>query len=137
MRRKLATLILFGYCAATVAADYGVPLPANATPLALAAALQSPAPDQDQLISGKVGRVCQKQGCWMMLIDGDASVRVMTGHRFFLPKDASGEAVVYGRLIEREIDRKTAKHFARESGGDAVEPGPEYRIDALGMQIRP
>lgn len=137
MRRKLATLILLGFSAAPGAADYGIPLPANSTPIALAAVLQGPAPDQDLLISGKVGRVCQKQGCWMMLIDGESAVRVMTGHRFFLPADASGEALVYGRLIEREVDRKTAKHFARESGGDAVEPGPEYRIDALGMQIRP
>ena len=137
MRRTLATLILTGFSAALAAADYGVPLPAEATPIALGAALQRPATDQDLLISGKVGRVCQKQGCWMMLIDGENAVRVMTGHRFFLPADASGEALVYGRLIERELDQKTAKHFARESGGDAVEPGREYRIDAVGMQIRP
>ena len=137
MRRTFAILILLGSCTASVAADYGVPLPSGQQPVALAAALQGPKLEQDVLISGKVGRVCQKQGCWMMLIDGETTVRVMTGHRFFLPADASGDALVYGRLLEREVDRKTAKHFARESGGDAVEAGPEYRIDALGMQIRP
>ena len=137
MRSTFATLILASLSATVSAADFGVSPPPGARPVALAAALANPTLEQDVLISGKVGRVCQKQGCWMMLIDGEATVRVMTGHWFFLPADASGEALVYGRLIEREVDRKTAKHFARESGGDTVEVGPEYRIDALGMQIRP
>ena len=136
MRSTLALLIL-SFCATVTAADYGVRPPPGVQPVALAAALARPTREQDVLISGKVGRVCQKQGCWMMLIDGEATVRVMTGHRFFLPADASGQALVYGRLIEREVDRKTAKHFARESGGDAVKVGLEYRIDALGVQVRP
>ena len=137
MRR--AVIFLFLLCATVIASatDYGAAPPAKSASTPLAAALVKADFENDQVITGRVGRVCQKQGCWMMLIDGETTARVMTGHRFFLPADATGEAIVYGRLIEREVDRKTAKHFARESGGEPVATGREYRIDALGMQIRP
>ena len=118
-------------------ADFGIDVPADADTRALSAALghaEDGAASRPMRYTGRVGKVCQKQGCWMTLIDGEATARVMTGHRFALPADASGNAIVYGTLERRELDAKTAEHFAKESDATAA-PGEEYRIDALAVRI--
>src|SRR4051794_19224461 len=40
---------------------------------------------------GKVTAVCQAMGCWMEIADAETQAHIrMSGHRFFVPKDASG-----------------------------------------------
>jgi hypothetical protein len=136
MRHLLATLLVTA-AGASVAADYGIEFPADATARPLSSALaeaESGIANKPMLLSGRVGQVCRKQGCWMTLIDGDATARVMTGHRFFLPTDTTGAALVYGTLQRRALDAKTAAHFAAESDAHAA-PGEEFRIDALAIRI--
>lgn len=91
----------------------------------------------DQVISGRVGQVCQKQGCWMTLSDGDNLARVMTGHEFLLPKDLKGDVVVYGKLEAFNLDQKEIQHMAKESGKPETEiSAREYRIAARGVALR-
>ncbi len=109
---------------------------AKATPLAAAlATLDAGHAVTDGVFSGRVGKVCQKQGCWMQLLDGEQMARVMTNHRFVLPKDFSGNVVVVGKLERIEISEDEAKHMAKDAG-TAFDPKAarvEYRIDARGV----
>jgi hypothetical protein len=138
MRILLAALLL---CTTAVhAASYGEAIPADAPPVSIAAAIAGPAATEatPRVFSGRVGKVCQKKGCWMMLTDGEAMVRVNTGYRYFLPTDASGDALVYGTLERKEIDAREAAHLARDAGEPApatAQPTFEWRIDALAIRI--
>ena len=120
-------------------AVYGQPMTDAGKPVALSAALESGASEQMQLISGRIGQVCQKKGCWMMLIDGDQAVRVMFGKDdFFIPTDTTGEAIVHGRLEEVEMSQGQAEHMAKDGGGDAkaAQAGKEWRIVADSVLIK-
>jgi len=109
---------------------------AKSSPLAAAmGALDAEQAVIDGVFSGRVGKVCQKQGCWMQLLDGEQMARVMTNHRFVLPKDFSGNVVVVGKLERIEISEDEAKHMAKDAG-HAFDPKAsrvEFRIDALGV----
>lgn len=122
--------------AASGPAHYGEPVPAGLVPVALASALADPQryAQAPHAIRGEISAVCQNKGCWTIIRDGSAWARVSTGHRYFLPKDASGIAVAYGRLALQDIDAKTVAHLAAE-GGQAE--AREYRIDALAIAIEP
>lgn len=66
--------------------------------------LKEPSKFADQVVrtEGKVAAVCKKAGCWMDISDeaGTAHVK-MHGHRFFIPKDASGHrAVVQAKVLK-------------------------------------
>lgn len=120
------------------AGGYGEVLANEAKPDGLAAALgklDAANPAIDGVFSGRVGKVCQKQGCWMQLLDGEQMARVMTNHRFVLPKDFSGNAVVIGKLERIELSEEEAKHMAKDAGTefDPAASRVEYRIDARGV----
>lgn len=70
------------------------------------------------LVTAKAESVCVKKGCWVMLRDGDVSVRVtMKDYGFFLPEDIAGKSlVVEGVLAETVVKEKDARHFAKDEG---------------------
>lgn len=115
---------------------YGEQMPADPVPVTLATALADPEryAQSPHAIRGEITSVCQDKGCWTIIRDGSHWARVSTGHRYFLPKDASGSAVAWGRLELKEIDAKTVAHLAAE-GGQAQ--SQEFRIDALAIAIEP
>ena len=86
--------------------------------------------------SGRITEVCQNMGCWMMLEHDGQVARVKFGdHAFFLPKDQTGAAVVYGVLERKELTPEQVEHFSQDSGtGIAAEP-VEYRILADGVRV--
>jgi hypothetical protein len=138
--RKILLLAALTLTASVHAEDYGQPLPADAAPVPLAAALADPAAHGDApvVVSGRIGKVCQKKGCWITLTDGDAMVRVMTAHKFFLPTDASGNAVVVGTLSEKVFDAEGAAHFTEDAGpgAEALAAGDrEWRITATTIRV--
>ena len=122
--------------------EYGAIMPAMpaATPLTVALRQFSPGVAQPQKLSGRVGQVCQAEGCWMMLTDGDAAVRVkFAEHTFVIPKDAQGEAVAFGTLEQIEMSAAHAQHMAEDagkSGAKITTPQKEYRMLATSVQIR-
>ena len=71
-------------------------------------------------VSGTVGSVCKKAGCWMVLEEDGQQVRVFTKeHGFFLPKDCEGRAAdVEGKLRTKTLSEGFAKHLAEDSGDD-------------------
>lgn len=124
--------------AVNAAGGYGEVIAADAKADALGAALaklDAEHPTIDGVFSGRVGKVCQKQGCWLQLLDGDQMARVMTDHNFTVPKDLTGSAIVSGKLERVELSEKEAKHMA-EDAGKAFDPAAsrvEYRIAARGV----
>jgi hypothetical protein len=138
--RAVVLALLAAASPLATAASFGEPVPADATPVAIAVALRDPAAlgEGPRAFSGRIGQVCQNKACWMTLTEGDAMVRVMTKHRYFLPKDAKGDAVVYGTLQRKELDAEQTAHMAEEGGLPAPAEGStsvEWRIDAAGVTI--
>ncbi|MBK6436768.1 MAG: DUF4920 domain-containing protein [Rhodanobacteraceae bacterium] len=123
---------------ANVAGGWGEVITADAKADALGTSLAALSEDNasiDGVFSGRVGKVCQKQGCWLQLLDGEQMARVMTNHEFTVPKDLSGNAVVSGKLERVEISEKEARHMAKDSGKpfDPAASRIEYRISARGV----
>jgi len=81
------------------AATYGVPMPeGEATPAATVLADAQAHEGRTVKLAGRITRVCQKTGCWLALDADGEPLRVKTEHQFFVPKDASGDAVAHGTL---------------------------------------
>jgi hypothetical protein len=120
------------------ARQFGDAVPADVSARSLADAVSAYSAEAgEQVISGRVGQVCQKAGCWMTLTDGDAMARVMTDHKFALPKELSGQVVVFGKLEAIDLDEKEVAHMAKDSGKPVAEIAPrEYRIAARGVALR-
>lgn len=116
-------------------AVYGKPMP-EGEPVSIARALAEPgAHTMPAKFEGRIAKVCQSKGCWLILEEDGRWARVMTKHQFFVPKEASGRAVVYGALSEVEVDEKQARHLAEEDGGG--EPIlREFRVVAESIEIR-
>jgi hypothetical protein len=130
----IACLSLLGACALTKPADsakmqssaveayqsYGAKIDASAAQsLASLVPLESQDTKQIVKVSGRIGQVCQAEGCWMMLTDGDIAVRVKFGdHAFVIPKDAQGNAIARGQFEITEMSEAHAKHMAEDAGTD-------------------
>lgn len=87
---------------------------------------------------GRITSVCQNKGCWLVLTEGGREARVFSGHAFFLPKDTTGRAIVYGSLSKRTYSEAMNQHLAEDSGRDPSQVSGElveYRIDALSVEI--
>jgi hypothetical protein len=131
MLRMIASLMFTSLLAgsAFAAETYGAAMPdGEARPLAAALADPSSLGEPARKFSGRVVEVCQNKGCWMMLEQDGVAARVMMHeHSFALPKDASGQAVVYGVLAEKELSEDSA------SGQPVARR--EYRITAYSVSL--
>jgi hypothetical protein len=95
------------------------------------------------LMRGTISDVCQRKGCWTVLRQGEATVRVrFKDYGFFLPADSSGKlAYVEGVVKVETLSEKTARHYAEESGNgksDSVEAirGPQREIGFTASGVR-
>jgi len=122
---------------------FGKPLSIKKT-LNLKDALQQPAQYQNQkvLLEGKISDVCQMKGCWLMLSDGERSIRIkFEGYSFFVPKDSRGKKVrAEGRLIQETLSEDMARHYAAEQltkSDPAAIKGPQRVVtfEAAGVAI--
>ncbi len=93
------------------------------------------------LIRGRITDVCQRKGCWTVLADGDALLRIQfKDYGFFLPKDIRGQfALAEGEVRVETQSQKTARHYAKESlGGDPdaiVGPQRVVAFTATGVRL--
>lgn len=93
-------------------------------------------------LNGSILDVCQSAGCWMVISDGTNEVRVITKHKFLLPKDcASKNAQVEGIFKIKEITEEQARHYNDESkitkikSEDIIGPQKVFIIEASGVKI--
>lgn len=96
----------------------------------------------EMVLSGEINDVCQKAGCWFTFGEGENSIRVMTKHEFFIPKNSGGKnASVEGVFKVTEISQEVAEHYNEESTTpvDAEEiKGPQKALifEATGIVIK-
>jgi hypothetical protein len=120
-----------------LAATYGAPMPdGEAMPVTTLLAQADQHAGHTMKFSGRITQVCQAKGCWLMLDANGTGVRVKTGHEFFVPKDASGNAVVYGELKPTELTEAQAQHYVDDGSGES-KPGREWQILATSIVIEP
>ncbi len=136
-RFALATMLAFGLSGTAFAAEYGAPMPeGDAMPVTELLPQAEDHSGHAMKFSGRITQVCQAKGCWVMLEANGTGIRVKTGHKFFLPKDASGNAVVHGELSPVALSEGQAQHYNDESGG-GVSAGREWQILATSIVIAP
>ena len=112
----------------------------DTTPLATLLAAPEDYVERTVAVRAEVHEVCQKKGCWTILRDGDAFVRVrFADYAFFVPKDSRGRtALAQGSLTVRTLSEREARHYAAETaGGDpnAIE-GPQREVGFLATGVR-
>lgn len=85
--------------------------------------------------SGRITKVCQNSGCWVVLegANGQLARVTMRDHAFGVPKDSSGPAVVYGILSKSASSAAEVAHLKAEGAGEAA--AEELKIDALSVLI--
>lgn len=142
MTRPLIAAALLALPFAALATDYGAPMPQQIDAVPLATVLESPDAKLDQTVTvrGRIASVCQKEGCWIVLADGEHTARVMTRHNFFVPKDSTGEAIAIGKLAKRELDADAADHLSKDGGKDQATLAAgtvEWRVLADSIRIVP
>ena len=121
--------------------DFGAGLTlAQPTPLRRVVAEPERYEEGPVLLRGRLTDLCMKKGCWTVLTDGDAFVRVrFQDYGFFLPPDALGSpALVQGRAELRTLSEREARHIAAESRGgdpDAIE-GPQRELGFVATGVR-
>lgn len=96
--------------------------------------------DKEILVKAKVGKVCEKKGCWMSLENAKKDIRVtFKDYDFFVPLSLVGkEVLVQGKLLEHTMSEGEARHYARDAGLDPDKvktPLKEYRMVATGVQL--
>jgi hypothetical protein len=100
--------------------------------------------DKDILLEGRIKDVCQKKGCWMVFEDGGSrDIRVtFAGYGFFLPKDVKNKKTrVQGKLKEKTISVKEARHYAEDAGASPeeiakiTEPQKNFVMVATGVEV--
>jgi hypothetical protein len=81
---------------------------------------------------GRVTAVCQAMGCWMEIADTDSTAHIrMTGHSFFIPKDASGRRAVLEGTVLAKPDNGECEEEAKQATGRMV----KVEIDATGVEL--
>ena len=90
-------------------------------------------------VEARVSQVCQKKGCFFVAVEGNTTVRVsFKDYGFFVPTDVSGKRVAFvGEVIEKEVTKEEAEHFAEDMGdaSAAVVPGKTYEIVATAVRV--
>ncbi len=146
---KLIATILFAGLLASAAVKLGAPL-TQKDQVSIAALSASPAGfvGKTVQVKGQVSEVCEKMGCWMLLVDtaskAKVRIKVKDGEIVF-PKDAVGKtAVAEGKFVKIEMTKEQAiaqaKHEAEENNrkfDPASISGPQtvYQIAGTGAVI--
>ena len=94
------------------------------------------------IVTGNVNDVCAKEGCWMVLGNGEKEILIKTLHVFVVPKDCyDNTAVVNGVFNLKEISEEQARHFNDESkttkikSSDIIGPQKMFVIKAAGIEL--
>jgi hypothetical protein len=91
--------------------------------------------DKEMIFTGKISKVCQKAGCWMMLETNGVIARVdFNNHSFFIPKDTHGQAEVFGVLHIKTMSDEKKKHLEKDGAGKLQ--NKMFEITATSVKIK-
>ncbi|MEZ4463226.1 MAG: DUF4920 domain-containing protein [bacterium] len=92
-------------------------------------------------VSGKIGSVCKKKGCWMT-INGEKVTSVarvvFKDYSFFAPLDSQGKLATLEGVVEAKVlDEAERKHLAEDAQKPVEEiPAAELRLIATALEVR-
>lgn len=94
-------------------------------------------------VQGTVVEVCQAEGCWLRMKNGESNIMVrMKDHKWFVPVAINGKTIVLQGVAEvKETSVAQLKHYAEDAGKtkaeiDAIkEPKKEVLINATGILV--
>jgi hypothetical protein len=96
------------------------------------------------VVDAAVESVCPKKGCWMMLADGDRTMRVtFKDYGFFVPMDIAGRTVrIAGVFDVQEVPVDEARHYLEDAGrheeaAAITEPQRSFVFEATGVRVEP
>jgi hypothetical protein len=115
----LAALATLAACASTRHDSFGEPVARGETVQAAAVIRHPEAYDgRNVVVEGRVDEVCPQKGCWILMRDGDQSLRVtFRNHEFFVPKDCAGRtARIQGEFRVVDLPVELARHFLEDAG---------------------
>lgn len=124
---------------AEVTADKAIPVEAMVKILQLKQGEKK----MDVKIQGVVVEVCQAEGCWLRMKNGDDKIMVrMKDHKWFVPTALNGKTIVLEGTAEiKETSVEQLKHYAEDAGKskaeiDAItEPKKEVLVNAKGILV--
>ena len=98
---------------------------------------------QNVLIQTRIGKVCQKKGCFFLATEGALAIRVsFSDYSFFVPTNSGGKAVTLaGQLVQKELSGEEAAHFnadlqdGGQDHGSRLSAGRVYEIVADAVRI--
>ena len=90
----------------------------NVNPISLTEAVEKEVYEKDIRLQGYVTNSCKKKGCWLILQDGNKTVRVtFKDYSFFVPIGFKEKQVVLeGMLKEEVVPESVRKHLAEDEG---------------------
>jgi hypothetical protein len=136
LNKLLLATVLSVFACSLSAQDFGDPLPAKkAVSIDKAISKAKKYSSKPAVFSGRIVEVCQAKGCWIMLENNGKAVRVKTQHKFFLPKDTTGNAMVYGTLKQVELEDEQQKHYEGESKLPVTKQ--EWQVLATSIRVVP
>ncbi len=127
--------------------NFGAPMPEAGVAVSLNTAIAQlgNAGSAEVKVMGQITEVCQAQGCWMVLVDGEQFARItFKDYGFFVPTETSMQrAVVYGVLEDATLSAEDAAHYAQDAGNAAAReellaqgnPIREYSLVASAVQL--
>jgi len=95
-------------------------------------------------VVAKINDVCSNKGCWMKLDlghDQEMMVR-FKDYGFFVPLDASGDAIINGKAYVSETSIEELRHYAKDAGKslDDIEkikkPQRTFSFEANGVLLK-
>jgi hypothetical protein len=148
---RFALALMFSLSTTALADDsswthYGAEFKRADTPVTAKALLDNPEPFVSKTITveARVADVCQKAGCWMVIAEGDKSMRIrMANHAFSVAKDGTGATCqIQGEVVARKVEPAQVAHFESESKNKEVLPeknaagGLTYEMVATGVAFQ-
>jgi len=137
LNRLLVFSCLLFFAGALQAKNYGADMPKGAAvDIAVASQNAGAYAGKPAKFKGRITQVCQMEGCWLVIESNAKAARIkMKDHAFVIPKDSSGEAVVFGELKSIELDPQAAKHLAEDAGQSEPVASNEIQIIATSVSI--
>ncbi len=122
--------------------SYGAGVTMTAAPESLASAIERELVDKPLVVKAEVVDVCSAKGCWLVLKDGEAEVRVrFKDYGFFVPSSLKGRTVlVQGVLAQEVISEADRRHYAEDAGASDEEilqivgDMKEFTFEATGVK---
>lgn len=96
---------------------FGAPPSADRPAITVSQALEPTSLNCTVAIRGTVKRVCQEEGCWMVITDGSSQLRIsFVDGSFTVPLDAAGTVLVEGIVTEELLNAESARAVASSLG---------------------